>query len=66
MVEAGLGVTALPSMSLSLLGHPLLESARIVKPEITRDIGILRRRDEVATPAAQEFLRVVSDVFGHR
>ena len=66
MVEAGLGVTALPSMSLSMIGHPLLESARIVEPEITRDIGLLRRRDEAATPAAREFLRVVSDVFGHR
>lgn len=66
MVEAGLGVTALPSMSLSVLGHPLLESARIVEPEITRDIGILRRRGDAATPAASEFLEVVADVFDER
>lgn len=66
LVEAGLGVTALPSMSLSLLGHPWLDSARIVDPEITRDIGILRRRDDAPTPAASAFLKVVSEVFGER
>lgn len=63
MVEAGLGVTALPSMSLSLLGHPRLKSARIVDSEIHREIGILRRRDSTLSPAAAEFLKTTQAVF---
>lgn len=63
MVEAGLGVTALPSMSLSLLGHPRLKSARIVDPEIHREIGILRRRDTTFSPAAVEFLKTTRAAF---
>jgi len=63
MVEAGLGITALPSMSLSLLGHPRLRSARIIEPEIHRQIGILRRRDSALSPAAVEFVKTTRAVF---
>jgi len=63
MVEAGLGITALPSMSLSILGHPRLMSARIVDPLVMRVIGVLRRPNEELSPAATAFLRVVWDVF---
>lgn len=63
MVEAGLGVTALPSMSLSLLGHPRLKSARIVDPQIHREIGILQRRDSTFSPAAAEFVKTTKAVF---
>ncbi len=63
MVEAGLGITALPSMSLSILGHPRLMSARIVEPQVTRVIGVLRRRNDVLSPAATAFLAAVWEVF---
>jgi LysR family transcriptional regulator, carnitine catabolism transcriptional activator len=63
MVEAGLGVTALPSMSLSLLGHRRLKSVRIVDPGIHREIGILQRRDSTLSPAAAEFLKTTRAVF---
>jgi LysR family carnitine catabolism transcriptional activator len=63
MVEAGLGITALPSMSLSILGHPRLMSARIIEPGITRVIGVLRRRNDTLSPAATAFLAAVGEVF---
>ena len=63
MVESGLGVTAIPSMSLSLVGHPRLRSARIIDPKISREIGIMRRRDNVLSPAAAEFLETTRAVF---
>jgi DNA-binding transcriptional LysR family regulator len=63
MVEAGLGITALPSMSLSILGHPRLMSARIVEPQVTRVIGVLRRRNDTLSPAATAFLAAVWEVF---
>ena len=63
MVEAGLGITALPSMSLSILGHPRLMSARIVEPEIIRVIGVLRRRRDELSPAATAFLNAVWEAF---
>jgi DNA-binding transcriptional LysR family regulator len=63
MVEAGLGITALPSMSLSILGHPRLMSARIVDPQVTRTIGVLRRHNDTLSPAATAFLAAVWEVF---
>jgi LysR family transcriptional regulator, carnitine catabolism transcriptional activator len=63
MVEAGLGITALPSMSLSILGHPRLMSARIVEPEVIRVIGVLQRQGDTLSPAAAAFLRTVWEIF---
>jgi DNA-binding transcriptional LysR family regulator len=63
MVEAGLGITALPSMSLSILGHPRLMSARVVEPQVTRVIGVLRRPNDTLSPAATAFLAAVWEVF---
>ena len=65
MVEAGLGVSAIPSMSLSLVGHPQLRSAQIINPKIYREIGIVRRRDNVLSPAAAEFLETTRSVFAN-
>jgi LysR family transcriptional regulator, carnitine catabolism transcriptional activator len=60
MVEAGLGVTILPSMALSMLSNPLLKTALITKPQITRDLAIIQRRDQAAAPAVKAFLAVLS------
>ena len=62
MVEAGLGITALPAITLPTVGHPRLGSARIVKPEVLREVGVLRRGGDTLSPAATEFNRVLMDV----
>lgn len=59
MVEAGLGITVLPSIAISMLNHSLLRTLPIVDPEITREVGVLRRRDQLPTPAVEAFLSVL-------
>ncbi len=62
MVEAGLGVTALPRSAV-----PGLASQRIVtvdiKPRITRDLGLITRRGYQFSPAAQAFAAVLKAEF---
>jgi DNA-binding transcriptional LysR family regulator len=60
MVESGLGITALPSMAISMLSNPLLKTIRIIDPEVTREVGILHRRDQANSPAVDAFLEVLS------
>jgi DNA-binding transcriptional LysR family regulator len=54
LVEAGLGVAAVPSTSMPGPEHPLLVSVPLVEPEVTRKIGLLRRRGRTLSPAAQQ------------
>jgi LysR family transcriptional regulator, carnitine catabolism transcriptional activator len=53
MIEAGLGITALPNMIVPAMMSPSLRCVPIARPSITRKIGILRRKNEPLTPAAQ-------------
>jgi len=54
LVEAGLGVAALPAMAMPKENHPLLVSVPLVEPVVTRKIGLIRRRGGVLSPAAQK------------
>lgn len=61
-VESGLGVAAVPLLAMPRKGHPLLVSVPIVDPEVTRTVGLIRRRGRSLSPAAQhlyELLRAV-------
>jgi DNA-binding transcriptional LysR family regulator len=60
LVEAGLGVGAVPAMAMPGPDHPLLVSVPLVDPVITRRIGPIRRRGRSLSPAAQQ----LSDLFG--
>ena len=53
IVAAGLGIGAMPSLTVSMVRHPQLAMARITDPKIVRAIGILKRRGEPLMPAAQ-------------
>jgi len=53
MIEAGLGITALPDWIFPAMMSPSLRCVPITRPSITRKIGILRRRNEPVAPAAQ-------------
>lgn len=55
LVEAGLGVAAVPSMAMPGADHPLLVSVPLVDPVITRKVGLIRRRNRPLSPAAQQF-----------
>jgi DNA-binding transcriptional LysR family regulator len=62
-VEAGLGVAAVPRLSMPRKGHAALVSVPIVEPEVTRTVGLIKRRGRSLSPAAEhlyDMLRVVA------
>ncbi len=54
MVEAGLGVAAVPSLAMPPGDHPLLVSVPLADPVVTRKIGLIRRKGRTLSPAAQQ------------
>jgi DNA-binding transcriptional LysR family regulator len=54
LVEAGLGVAAIPSMAMPARDHPLLVSVPLVDPVVTRVVGLIRRRGRSLSPAARQ------------
>nr|WP_284506934.1 LysR family transcriptional regulator [Caballeronia sp. GAFFF1] len=64
LVEAGLGVAAVPSMAMPGRNHHILTSVPLVDPVVKRRVGIVRRRGRTLTPAAQEFHQTILDIRG--
>ncbi len=54
MVEAGLGVAAVPALAMPGKDHPLLVSVPLDEPIVTRHVGLIRRRGRALSPAAQQ------------
>jgi DNA-binding transcriptional LysR family regulator len=68
-VEAGLGVAAVPRLSMPRKGHAALVSVPIVEPQVTRTVGLIRRRGRTLSPAAEhlyDMLRAVAAKAGKR
>lgn len=61
MVEAGLGVAALTSLSLPPVAHPGFAVVRLTEPVIGREIGIVTATHRPQTPAAAAFIKVAVD-----
>jgi DNA-binding transcriptional LysR family regulator len=61
LVEAGLGVAAVPALAMPGKDHPTLASVPLEEPVVTRQVGLIRKRGRALTPVAQQFY----DVFGH-
>jgi DNA-binding transcriptional LysR family regulator len=59
LVEEGLAVVALPRLVFPQRPHPLLVSRRLVRPQITRTIRIIKRRDPPISDAAQAFIDII-------
>jgi DNA-binding transcriptional LysR family regulator len=53
LVEAGLGVAAVPRLAMPSNDHPTLVSVPLKDPVITRRMGLIRRRGRSLSPAAQ-------------
>ena len=64
LVEAGLGVAAVPSMAMPAPDHPLLVSVPLVDPVVTRKVGLIRRRGRSLSPAAQQLYDLFSELKG--
>ncbi len=53
LVEAGLGVAAVPAMAMPGKDHPLLVSVPLDGPVVTRHVGLICRNGRRLAPAAQ-------------
>jgi LysR family carnitine catabolism transcriptional activator len=61
MVGAGLGVALLPQLSLT--ESPGVSRLTVVEPEITRNLGVVRRKGEASSAAAHEFIGALRSAF---
>jgi DNA-binding transcriptional LysR family regulator len=66
LVEAGLGVAAVPSMAMPAPGHPLLVSVPLVDPIITRKVGLIRRKGRSLSPAALQLYEFFAEMKAKR
>ncbi|TPE46985.1 LysR family transcriptional regulator [Amaricoccus solimangrovi] len=66
LVEAGLGISVLPRMATPQGEHPFLITRPIKDPEISRTIGVVRRRGAMLSPAADRFLSILISTWGDR
>ena len=64
LVEAGLGISVLPRMATPQDDHPFLITRPIGDPEISRTIGVVRRRGGILSPAAETFLEMLMGAWG--
>ncbi|WP_331377070.1 LysR family transcriptional regulator [Sinorhizobium chiapasense] len=64
LVEAGLGISVLPRMATPQDDHPFLITRPIGDPEVSRTIGVVRRRGGTLSPAAERFLKMLMGVWG--
>jgi len=62
LVEAGLGVAAVPSLAMPASDHPLLASVPLVAPVVTRRVGLIRRRGRPLAPAAQQLHDILAEM----
>jgi DNA-binding transcriptional LysR family regulator len=54
LVEAGLGIAAVPQLAMPTKPHPSLVSVPLVEPAISRTVGLIRRVGRRLPPAAQQ------------
>ena len=64
LVEAGLGISVLPRMATPQGDHPFLVTHPIRDPEISRTIGVVRRRGASISPAAATFMNMLIGAWG--
>jgi len=64
LVEAGLGVAAVPQLAVPTGQHAVLVVRPLVEPVVTRIMGILRRHGATLSPAAQQFHRILKSRWG--
>jgi DNA-binding transcriptional LysR family regulator len=62
LVEAGLGVAAVPLMAMPAADHPILTRVPLTDPQVMRNVGLIKRRGRTLTPAALELERLVVEM----
>lgn len=57
MVEAGLGITILPSYAIKTFSNPSMVARPLGEPLVYRKIDVAHRQDETLSPASDAFVR---------
>ncbi|HHA1915615.1 TPA: LysR family transcriptional regulator [Enterobacter asburiae] len=65
MVEAGIGIAAVPAMSMPTSEHTLLTHLPLVAPEVKRTVGLIRRRGRIQSYIAAELEKQITEQY-HR
>jgi DNA-binding transcriptional LysR family regulator len=63
MVEAGLGVTVLPRSAVPNLSGRGIVTVEVKSPRISRDLGVITRREYQFSPGAQALVSVLKSLF---
>ncbi|HBV39296.1 MAG TPA: LysR family transcriptional regulator [Erwinia sp.] len=61
MVEAGLGIAAVPAMSMPSAGHSVLTSLPLTEPVVQRTVGLLKRSGRVLSHVAAELEKLITE-----
>ncbi len=61
MVEAGLGVAAVPQLALPLTSHATLIGIPLLKPRVSRTLGLISRHGRTLPPAAKLLYTTLRD-----
>ena len=61
MVGAGLGIAALPALALDLVAMPGLASVPLVRPRVSRPVGIVTRIGRTLPPVSGGFLSLLAE-----
>ncbi len=59
MVEAGLGIAAVPSMAMPKSGHPFLSAIALTEPTVRRTVGIVKRTGQELPHLAGELEQMI-------
>ncbi len=60
LVEAGLGVAAVPRLALPSARHAQLVAVPLVEPKVTRTLGLIRRQGRSLSPAAAQLYSLMA------
>ena len=64
LVDAGMGYGCLPTLGMALTGYPSLVAVPIVQPRCTRTVGVVTRKGDRMSPAADAFLEIAREKLG--
>ena len=62
MVEAGLGIAAVPEMAMPGNNHPILTRILLTDPLVQREVGLLKRTGRLLSHSASELERLIIEL----
>ena len=63
MVDAGLGIAAVPAMAIPAYAHTALASIPLVAPEVKRQVGLIKKAGRELPPLAAELEKTVTGFY---